>query len=194
MRRILATLAILTTAACGSVTRTVPKTANPPLTAEQKAAGGAKPPVEIVGRTLKVLALSFQMTVSDSAWDCDFIEQPDGSARLAFQRKDTGAAMLIIPVKAEHETAKSIAEDQFTHMQDRGLAVGTISEEGKGRYAFTAVSAASDPKPVKSYLSVLPHPSVKDAYLIVVAATGPEDADAFFTEVRGIIDSIDPIR
>jgi hypothetical protein len=198
MQRILATIAILAMAACGSAAQTGPKTTNPPLTTEQKVKdGGQKPPMQNDGLKLMVNILSFQLTMTPSPWTGDLLKNQgeDGKVtlRLVLQRKDTGAVMLIIPIKAENETAKSIAESQLKAAQDQGLAASALADEGKGRYAFTIDSAATDAKPTKTYFSVLPHPSTKDAFLIVVATTEPKDADAFFKDVRTIADSIGPI-
>lgn len=195
MQRILATIAILAMAACGSAAQTGPKTTNPPLTADQKAkTGGVKPPIEVAGRTLKVNVLDFQMTMSESAWSGKLDQQEGGSIRLIFQRKDTGAVLLVIPVKAENETPQSIAESQVKAAQGQGLSPTAATDEGHGRYAFTVDSAATDPTPTRTYFSAMKHPTIKDAYLLFVATSAQKDSDAFLKEVRAMADSVSPIQ
>jgi hypothetical protein len=195
MRSILATLAIMTMAACGSAAQTGPKTSNPPLAKEPAPKTDDAPkPVEIDGLTLKVNALDFQMTMTAAPWSGKLDAQQDGSLRLVFMRKDVQAVMLVIPIKAEKETAKSIAESQLKAAQGQNLTASALADEGNGRYAFTADSAAGDPNPTRTYFGVLPHPALKDAFLILVATSDPKDSDAFLKEVRTIADSIGPIK
>ena len=196
MQKFLASFAIMTMAACGSAAQTGPKTTNPPLTADQKAAHDTdkKPQVEVVGRTLKVHALSFQMTMSAEAWSGKLDPQPNGSVRLAFLRKDINAVLVVIPIMAPNETAQSIAESQLKNSQGQGLTVSAIVTENNGRVAFTAETAANDPDPVMNYLGVMPHPTIKDAFLVIVATCAPKDADAYLKDVRSIADTIGPIQ
>jgi hypothetical protein len=197
MQRFLATTLILTMAACGSATQTGPKTTNPPLTADQRAAhdpNPKKPPVEVVGLTLKVHALSFQMTMTPDAWSGKIDPQENGSSRLVFLRKDPHGIMVIIPIVAEKESAQSIAESQLKNSQTQGHAVSALTAENKGRYAFTAESPATDPEPVTNYLGVMPHPTIKDAYLVIIGTCAPKDANVFLKDVRTIADTIGPIQ
>jgi hypothetical protein len=197
MQKFLAAFAILTMAACGAPAQTGPKTTNPPLTADQKAAHDTdkKPPqVEVVGRTLKVHVLSFQMTMTPDEWSGKIDPQPNGTLRLAFLRKDLHAVLVIIPVLAPKETVQSIVEHQLKGSKDEGLTVSAIVAENNGRLAFTAETAANDPEPVTNYLGVMPHPTIKDAFLIIVATCAPKDADAFLKDVRTVADTIGPIQ
>lgn len=196
MQKIFATLAIMFMAACGSAAQTGPKTSNPPLAKQPAPAddGAQKPPVEIDGLTLKVNALDFQMTMTAAAWSGKLDPQQNGSLRLVFMRKDIQAVMLVIPIRADKETAKSIAENQLKAAQGQNLTVSALATEGNGRYAFTADSAAGDADPTRTYFGVMPHPQVNDAYLIFVATSAPKDSDAFLKEVRTIADSVGPIK
>lgn len=196
MRMILATLAIMLMAACGSAAQTGPKTSNPPLAAQPapKTDDAEKPPIEIDGLTLKVNVLDFQMTMTAAAWSGKLDPQQGGGLRLVFIRKDIHAVMIVIPVSAENETAKSIAESQLKVAQSQGLTVSALATEGNGRSAFTADSAANDPDPTRTYFGVMAHPVIKDGYLVILATTDPKTSDAFLKEVRTIADSIGPIK
>lgn len=196
MQKIFAALAILTMAACGSAAQTGPKTSNPPLAKERtpKTDDGKKPPVELDGLTLKVHTLDFQMTMTAAPWNGKIDPQQNGSLRLFFIRKDIHAVMGVIPVRAEKETAQSIAESEIKAAWGRGLPPSPLAAEGNGRSAFTVDSAAGAPNPTRTYFGVMKHPVIKDAFLIFVATCEPKDADAFLEEVRTIADSVGPIK
>lgn len=196
MQRFLAALAALTLAACGSAAQNAPNTTNPPLTADQKAAHDkdTKPQVEVIGRTLKVHVLSFQVMMTPDAWSGKLDPQQNGSLRLVFLRKELNAVLVIIPVMAEKETAQSIAESQLKGSKDQKLTVSAIVNENNGRLAFTSETAANDPEPVANYLGAMPHPTIKGAFLVVVATCAPKDADAYFKDIRTIADTIGPIQ
>lgn len=195
MSRILAVLMALTSAACGSASTAGPKTTNPPLKkAPPKAADPAeKPEVEQDGLTLKFNKLAFRMTMTPAGWKGGIQRDDDGSAHIMLLRPDLEGVLVLIPIAAKGETAKSIAENQRQlASQDASYAVAAVVDEGKGRHAFT-IDRMADGKPARTYLGVVPHPVVPDAFLVAVAHAPTSNADAFLKDVRAVLDSIAPL-
>jgi len=196
MQKILATLAIMILAACGSAAQTGPKTSNPPLAKEPapKTDDAQKPPMERDGLTLKFTHLAFQITMTPSPWKGNYTEDPNNGAQIAFERDDLSSVLLIMPVAAKNLSAQGLADDQHQKaMKDASLTVGAVTAENGGRYAFT-IDRMADGVAHRTYLAVTPHPSLPDAYIVGVAEGTTSTSDAFLKEVRTVLDSISPIK
>jgi hypothetical protein len=196
MTRILALLAALTLAACGSASTAGPKISNPPLKKEPptaKADPAEKPAMEQDGMDLKFNPLGFKVTMTPSPWKAAVAREDGGSLRIVLLRPDIEAVLVLIPVHAPGESAKSIAENQQAMAgKEPGVAAGAVAAENGGRYAFTA--ERTDGQDVtRAYLGVLPHPSIPDAYVVGVAQAKAPVADAFLAEVRAVLDSAAPL-
>lgn len=182
-------------AACGSSSKTAAKAPEPPAAAApapapEPEAPAAKPHVEQDGNTLKFNILGFQLTMSDAEWKGQLAREENGSVRVVLFRPELEALLVIIPVRAQGESAKSIAESQHgAATKEPGLAVSPVADEGKGRYAFTA-DRMIDGEQARTYLAVSPHPSFPGAYLIAVGQVAVDKADAFLAEVRTALDSL----
>lgn len=197
MTRTVAMLLALTLAACGSASSAGPKTSNPPLKPAPKPEPSPDPSgkdlVEQDGMTLKFKLLGFKLTMTPSPWKGNVAQQDDGSLLITFKRDDLGAMVVIFPLSAKGASAKAIAEKEHASVSNEpNLTLTPVVDDGKGRWAFTG-DRAVDGKDYRTYLTVAPHPSVADGYLLVVAHSSKDASDAFLKEVRTILDSLAPL-
>lgn len=198
MMRTLAVLCALTLAACGSASKAGPKTTNPPLAKPDPATQPAPPAededVVVDGFTLKIKKLGFQITMTESPWEGK-TDRSSGSIRIVLARPDLGALLLLIPIKADGMTAQSIAEDQQTKaaQQPDLSAVTPVAAESNGRYAFTG-DRTEDGKTSRTYLAVLPHPTIAGAFIVAVGQMPADKADAFLKDVRASLDTVAPLK
>jgi len=197
MHKVFATLAFLILADCGSAQKTGPTTTNPPLTSDQLTQHAPKKKSDGVvqdGSVVSFKDLMFKMTLTNSPWSGNLEPQQDGTLRVVMWRSDYKADLQIVPMAAENVTAEQIAEDQRKGAEKDGLTPTAVASEGHGRYAFTVDSANPPESTTRIYLAVMPHPSIKDGYLLLHGKTDPMRADGFIAEIRAIADSIQALQ
>ncbi len=189
MTRTVAMLLAVMLAACGSASQAGPKTSNPPPKKAPPAAK-AEPSDDLVvqeGMTLKFPKLAFKMTMTKAPWKGNVSQDKDGSIQIAFEREDLSSVLLLMPIAAPGVNAQAIADNQHQLAgKDASLTSSAVAAESGGRYAFT-IDRTVDGVPHRTYLAVLPHPSVPDAYLVAVGEGLTSTSDAFLTDVRAVL-------
>lgn len=196
MTRTVALLLAVMLAACGSASQAGPKTSNPPLKPKAEPPAKTDPGEDLVvqeGLTLKFPKLAFKMTMTKAPWKGNITQDKDGSIQIAFEREDLESILLLMPIAGPGVNAQMIAENQHQlASKDATLTSSAVVAETGGRWAFT-IDRTVDGVGHRTYLAVLPHPSIPDAYLVAVGEGKAATSDAFLKEVRAVLDTVAPL-
>jgi hypothetical protein len=188
MWKLLALLATVCLAACGSASTAAPKTTNPPVVAEPPA-----PPADESWR-LTFDQLGVQVTIPNHRWIAQEHVGDDGNKYVKMDLEGTSLSVFMKPYLNPNGTPlKMLAEqDRRQFVGDSSMTVSEVEDDGDGRWAFI-VDAQGGDGTLRGKMYIVPSQVRSDGYFSMAVIGLVSDYDQHVEEAHGIIKSLKPL-